>query len=74
MVSLFARTAGRDARIFYVYRGRITSDPPPFAYFQSKIADLIGTLGFLPRTSSSVVAVSQPQECRLEAALPWSEL
>jgi hypothetical protein len=74
MVSLFAQTAGRDARVFYVYRGRITDNPPIFAYFQAKIVELIKALGFRPRASSSVVAVSQPQECRLEAALPWSEL
>jgi hypothetical protein len=74
MVSLFARTAGRDVRVFYVYRGRITADPPPFAYFQTKVIDLMRALGFRPRASSAVVAVSQPEECRLEAVLPWSEL
>jgi hypothetical protein len=74
MLSLFARTAGRDARVFYVYRGRITDAPPAFAYFQEKLADLMKAIGFRPRASSLVVAVSQPQRCRLEAALPWSEL
>jgi hypothetical protein len=74
MVSLFARTASRDAHVFYVYRGRITGDPPPFAYLQAKLVDLMRVLGFRRRASSSVVAVSQPPGCRLEAALPWSEL
>jgi hypothetical protein len=74
MVSLFTRTAGRDARVFYVYRGRISADLPNFAYFRAKIVDLIKAFGFRPRASSSVVAVSQPEGCHLEAALPWSEL
>ena len=74
MVTLFARTAGRDVHVFYVYRGQITGGPPPFAYFHAKFVDLMKAVGFRRRASSSVVAVSQPQGCRLEAALPWSEL
>jgi hypothetical protein len=35
---------------------------------------LMRVLGFGRRANSSVVAVSQPQGCRLETALPWSKL
>jgi hypothetical protein len=74
MASLFARAGGPDARVFHVHRGRTFRDPPRFAYPHAKLAGLMEALGFWPRAISSVVSVSQPQECRLEAALPWSEL
>jgi hypothetical protein len=72
--TLLAQAAGPDARVFYAYRGRTSGDPPRFAYLHAKVAGLMEALGLWSRASSSIVAVSQPQGCRLEAALPWSEL
>jgi hypothetical protein len=74
MASLFSQAAGPDDRVFYTYRGRISADPPRFAYFHAKVADLMGALGFRSRARPSVIAVSRPQGCPLEAAVPWSEL
>jgi hypothetical protein len=74
MASLFARTAGREARVFYIYRGRVTGEPPRIAYLYAKVVDLMRALSFRPRASSSVLAISHPRGCRLEGALPWSEL
>jgi hypothetical protein len=74
MASLLTRSAGPDSRVFYVHRGRTSLDPPRFAYLHAKVAELMAALSFRPRTRSPVVAVSHPQRCRLEDALPWSEL
>jgi hypothetical protein len=74
MASLFAQAAGSDARVFYAYRGRTSGEPPRLAYLHAKIARLTAILGLPRQLDRPVVAVSQPRNCRLEAALPWSEL
>jgi hypothetical protein len=73
LTRLFAEAAGPDARVFYAYRGQIFDDPPRFAYLHAKVAKLMGALGFRLQANSSVIAVSQPHRCRLEAAVPWSK-
>jgi hypothetical protein len=73
MSSLFARGAGPDDRIFYIHEGRASGDPPRFAYLQAKVAGLMGVIG-LRRAALPAIAVSQPQECRFETALPWEKL
>jgi hypothetical protein len=74
MTDLFARAAGSSTRIFYLHRGRTYTNPPRFAYFHEKIADLLGLLTFQPRPNSSFVAVAELPECRFEAVVPWSQL
>jgi hypothetical protein len=74
MASLLSQVAGPNARVFYAYRGQISRDLPRFAYFYSKVAGLMAALGVRPQATTSVIAVSQPQGCQLEAAVPWSEL
>ena len=72
--SLFAQAAGPDAHVFYIHRGRTSGDLPRFAYLHAKVAAMMEALGFRPRASALVVAVSHPKGGRLEAALPWSKL
>jgi hypothetical protein len=72
--SLLTGVAGADYRVFYVHQGRTSLNPPRFAYLRAKVTELVAAVGIRPHTSSPVLAVSQPQRCRLEAALPWSEL
>jgi hypothetical protein len=72
--SLFTRAAGPDSRVFYVNLGQISANPPRFAYLDAKIAELMTALGLRSRTSSPVIAVSQPRQCRLETTVPWSDL
>jgi hypothetical protein len=74
LTSVFSGPVDPDTRVFYIFRGRTTNSPPSFAYLHAKLDRLMGALGVGSRASSSVIAVSQPQGCRLEAAVPWSEL
>jgi hypothetical protein len=74
LASLFSELAGPDTRVFYIFRGRASNIPPSYAYLHAKLDGLMAALGVRSQASSSVIAVSQPQGCRLEAAVPWSEL
>jgi hypothetical protein len=71
---LFAAAGGPDTRVFYVHRGQVFDYPPRLAYFQAKLARLAGSLAFSLQPDRPVVAIGQPESCRLEWALPWSEL
>jgi hypothetical protein len=74
VTSLFAQAAGPAVRVFYAYRGRISREPPRLAYLHAKLAQLMAILGLPQHLDQPVVAVSQPQVCRLEEALIWSDL
>jgi hypothetical protein len=74
MTDLFARAARSSTRVFYLHRGRTFTESPRIAYLHEKIAGLMEALTLQPRASSSLLAVGQPQECRLEAVVPWLEL
>jgi hypothetical protein len=74
VTNLFAQAAGPGSRVFYVHRGRVFDDPPRFAYLHAKIARLAGALAFSPQPDRPVIAVGQPERCRLRSALPWSKL
>jgi hypothetical protein len=74
IAGLFAAVAGPGTRVFYIHRGRVFDHPPRLAYFQAKLARLASALAFSLQPDRPVVAIGQPESCRLESTLPWSEL
>jgi hypothetical protein len=73
LTSVFSGPVDPDTRVFYIFRGQTTNSPPSFPYLHAKLDRPMGALGVGSRASLSVIAVSQPQGCRLEAAVSWSE-
>jgi hypothetical protein len=57
MVSLFVRSAGRNARVFYTYRGRTAANPPRFAYLHAKFARVMEAAGLGSGPNPPIVAV-----------------
>ena len=74
MVALSVQVAGEDHRVFYVHRGKVSPEPPRFAYIEDRIGDLLKGLGLVWPRSSVVFAVVEPVHCRLRGKLPWSDL